>query len=256
MSVGFIVSHWNSINKLLHQYLLLCTLCIRWGEVNIFSALEHLSEFVEISHLESKVDLLSQSLFQRCLTDWDLHGWRDKRCQVTHEEKQVYISFNMFIHIRVSNLHGYFFTFVFGTINLTYWSRSYGNRIKLFKNVFYLAAIWFLEVLFCGLKGMGWSIFSQVFELVCHIWTYNISPVTEILKSFDKDHSRALDSLHKELKPIILCFFKEKKRREYNGRCENHQQLKEPESMYDTWPDIAPNCGFRLLNCWIWYFVD
>ena len=64
---------------------------------------------------------------------------------------------------------------------------------------------------------MSWGVLSKVGKFVGQIRTNDISSMTQVLESLDKDHSWTFHSLNEKTKPVILSPIEEQKRREYDG---------------------------------------
>ena len=60
---------------------------------------------------------------------------------------------------------------------------------------------------------MGGGVLSKVFDLVGKFWSYHISSMREILKSFDEDHSCSFNRFDEMLHPDGLSRLKEEEGR-------------------------------------------
>lgn len=116
----FIVSHGYSLDEGLDQHSVLGVLLEGKREVNIMAFLKHPIESVEILHLESEIDLLSQSSLKRRLAYGDLHRWREERGEITQKKHKVHVSLNIFIHVWVTHFYCHLFPLVFCTVDLAY----------------------------------------------------------------------------------------------------------------------------------------
>jgi len=100
---------------------------------------------------------------------------------------------DILVNLWMSNFDSYFYAFVDCPVDLTDWPWGdwhFLKRVEYFLNFFTIA---FFEVSSCFLEAMLRSIFSEMSKTLRHFSTYDVSSMTQVLKSFYPHHSCSLD---------------------------------------------------------------
>lgn len=124
----------------------------------------------------------------------------------------------MLIDSRMANFYGDFTPMIFCLINLTDRSTGHGFRIKLFENFFDFFTIIFFEIFPSFFIRMFRSILSQVYKLLCHLRTNNISSMTEVLEGLDPYNSCSLYCRDEQVIPKVLSSFEKDEWQSEDGR--------------------------------------
>ena len=237
MLIYFKVCYWPSFDKGLNKHHLLRVLLNWQGKFEFLAALKHLIKGIEILHLESEVDLLNEGPLQRRVAD-GYFVWRGyEGGKIADEEKDIDISFDIGINIRVPHLHCYFLSFVFGLVDLAHWTWGDWGGIEVVEDLAYLFTVGLTEILLGGFVWVVWRLLSEILEFGGELWADYISSMAEVLESFDEDNSWAFDGFHKEIHPVVFSPFEKYQRREEEGGDEKDQKLKESYHIAETTPD-------------------
>ena len=203
MLVHFIMRDGDTLHKLLHEHGIWTFGFNGRGEKNVVSFFEEFLENQQILFLIDKVDLIMHRSLHGVLSNWDCEGFWKKWENSAEEEKQIYISFNVFVDPWVSDLDGDILPLILCLVNLAHRPRCYGLRIELLEYLIYLFSIASLEVSFGLSVGMFWRMLPQMNKFISHLLPNDVSPVTHVLKSLNPDNSCPFDGTDKRIQPIV-----------------------------------------------------
>ncbi len=125
-----------------------------------------------------------------------------------------------------------FFTIQFCFVNLSNWSRSYRFRIKFLKHLFNFHTICSSYDLLSLAELMLRSMFSKDLKFFGHFFTNNIPSMTQILKSFDPNHSCPLYCWQKQTKPPVSSSTEQVEWQTNNWWGKNNTQLNKPANIF------------------------
>lgn len=88
-------------------------------------------------------------------------------------------------------------------------------------------------------------ILPEVLKLASHFRADDVSPMAEVLKGLDEDHSCSFYSLHEYISPIVFSALEEGKRKEEDRWRKDNQQMKKSDDMNEGPPNSLPDGSFR-----------
>lgn len=147
-----------SLDELLDEDLV-CWLWVGLREEKVF--VHHNSiETINIILLLQEGQLFRKDAFERLVSYWNLEKLWKYRQEATESEHQIDIPWKVVTHLRMTNLHSYFFTIHSSWVNLTDWAGCDRNRVKFFEHLLNLFAI---NSLYC-LYGVDEFMLRRVFS--------------------------------------------------------------------------------------------
>lgn len=158
-------------------------------------------EFIKIAFFLEKKDLFRKYSFERMLSYRNFELFRENNHKIAEFKHQIDISFKIFSCIWMSDLHCNFFSLEFRWIDLTDWARSYGYRVEILEHFVDLFAIDSFDSLFGLSIWMLRRILSKDLKRLCHLFAYDVSSVTQILKSLNPNDSSFSDSFQEHIDP-------------------------------------------------------
>ena len=144
----------KSLSKSLYQNFIIC-LRKWWREFNIWVSKNFIVLF-EIFAFFCKVNLINQNLFQRFVVYRNLKPLWNFRKDFTEEKQKFDVSFNVLLHVGMSDFDSDFFTLKFGFVYLTDGARCNWFVIKFIEHLVNVDSVntpeYFLS-LFNGMSG-------------------------------------------------------------------------------------------------------
>jgi hypothetical protein len=201
------VSYWNSIDETFNQNRISCLILESLRKHHTFITSKMSIKGIQIFLLDVEINLVDERLLQGFFSNGNFIGFGEEGQEPTYSEKNVHISLDVLIDIRMADLYRYFPSFVVGFVDLTYGSRSYRFRIEIGKDFIDFFTVTEFEVLFGLFEAMLWGILPQMGKSFSHFRSNYISPMAKILKSLNPNNSGPFNSTDEHIEPYLLCSF-------------------------------------------------